>query len=464
MPHRRISFRGLALVVALVAGLLVGPATSTASAEGRRTIRGTINGADYRVELPERWNGTLVLFSHGYYPEFFAPDEIQLANREETSGWLLDHGYALAASNFKGKFGFAIEPALDDQIALLDWFNVNIGHPQRTISSGMSMGGAIATLLAEHNPGRVDGVVAMCSDINPSATWNQGLDVLFAVRTLLAPDAGIDLVKSKDPNVDTQTLTRVVAEAQATKEGRARLALAGALGGIPAWADAHNPAPTTLLDRLNAQAAWIGGAIVYGLGPDARADLERRAGGNPSFNVGVDYRRLLAKSHQRELAEQAYREAGLDLRSDVDKLQKAERIKPDARALIYMHRFTTVKGRMPAPVFTMHNTWDGGAMVEQEVWYAKQVRRNGDRDRLRQTYVDRGGHCGFSAADEIVALKAVETRIDTGRWPSTNPSRLNAAVREFPGPDLHKVLDFFRSTSVPMSPAFVQFTPPNPLR
>jgi hypothetical protein len=464
MAHRRFSLWGLALVAVLVTGLFGGLATSAAAVDGKRTIRGTIEGVKFRVEMPERWNGTLVLFSHGYYPDFFAPDDIEMANRPETATWLVDHGYAIAASEFNGKFGFTVEPALHDQIALLDWFDANIGHPRRTISSGMSMGGGIATLLSEHNPRRFDGVLAMCSDINMSATWNQGLDVLFAVRTLLAPDAGIELVKSPDPDVDTQTLTRVVTEAQATAQGRARLALAGALGGIPGWADAHNPAPTKLLDRLNAQSAWIAGAAVFGLGPTARADLEGRAGGNPSWNVGVDYRKMLANSHERQLAESAYREAGLSLKSDVDKLQAAERIRPDTSALLYMQRFTGVRGRTPAPVFTMHNTFDGGSMVEQEAWYGKQVRRNGDPDRLRQTYVDRGGHCGFSAAEEIVALKTLEAKIGTGRWPSTDPRRLNAAAREFPGPDLHKVLDFFRFTSVPMSPAFVQFTPHDPLR
>jgi pimeloyl-ACP methyl ester carboxylesterase len=453
----------LAIVAMLVAGLLTGPATSAAAADGRRSYTGTIGAAKYRVELPERWNGTLVLFSHGYYPPEFAPEETLLANRVETENWLLDHGYALAASDFTGKVGYVVKDAPRDQLALLDWFTANVGRPHRTISSGMSMGGDIAVLLAERNPGRVDGVLAQCAEFDGNGSWNTGLDITFAIKTLLAPDQGIELVKARDPVDSTNKLIAAVETAKSTKDGRARLALAAAFGAVPGWADAHAPAPTELVKRIEAQAAWLAGAYAWGIGPQGRADLEPRVGGNPSWNVGVDYGRLLARSGQRKLAEQAYRDAGLDLRADLDKLATAPRIRPDLGALADMYRDTIVRGTTPVPVLTMHNTDDGGAVVDQERWYAEQVRRNGDPSRLRQLYVNRGGHCAFSAADEVVALRGLETRINTGRWPDLSPNRLNATVAGF-APEYTKVLDFFKFTSEPMPPAFVNFTPPPFLR
>lgn len=464
MTHRRFSRRGLLLVAVLVAGLLGGSVTGSAlAADGRRSLTGTIGAATYRAELPERWNGTLVLFSHGYYPPGFAPEETLLANRVETETWLLDHGYAVAASDFTGKVGYVIKDAVHDQIALLDWFQANVGRPHRTISSGMSMGGEIATLVAERNPGRVNGVLAMCAEFDGNGTWNTGLDITFAIKTLLAPDKGIELVKARDPEASTNALMRAVEDAKSTKEGRARLALAGAFGAVPGWANAHGPAPTTLADRIQAQAAWLAGAYAWGVGPKGRADLEPRVGGNPSWNVGVDYARLFAKSGQKSLAEQAYREAGLDLRADLNRLAAAPRIRPDVFALAEMYRHTIVRGSTPVPVLTMHNTNDGGAVVDQERWYAVQVRRNGDPSWLRQVWVDRGGHCAFSAADEVVGLRTVEARLDSGHWPDTDPARLNAAAAGF-GPDYTKVLDYFKFSSEPMPPAFVSFTPPPFLR
>jgi hypothetical protein len=75
---------------------------------------GSIGGAQYRVEVPEHWNGTLLLWSHGLYPPGFLPDEIQLTNKPATKGWLLDHGYAVAASNFRTPDGWAVKEALGD--------------------------------------------------------------------------------------------------------------------------------------------------------------------------------------------------------------------------------------------------------------------------------------------------------------------------------------------------------------
>jgi hypothetical protein len=92
-----------------------------------------------------------------------------------------------------------------------------------------------------------------------------------------------------------------------------------------------------------------------------------------------------------------------------------------------------------------------------------EVRRAGDPSQLRQLYVERGMHCSFSAADEIVALRTLFERIDTGRWPDTSPRRLNEAAREL-GDGLQLVLDFGTFQDAPVPPAFTSFTPPEFLR
>ena len=58
--------------------------SGTAVATGRQTLTGTIGGADYRVELPQRWNGMLVLFSHGYWPTGFPRRGIWLGRSPST--------------------------------------------------------------------------------------------------------------------------------------------------------------------------------------------------------------------------------------------------------------------------------------------------------------------------------------------------------------------------------------------
>ncbi|UUV29852.1 DUF6351 family protein [Amycolatopsis roodepoortensis] len=452
------------LVTVLVAFLLgaLFTATPASAEEGWRTHEGAINGADYLVKVPKRWNGTLVLYSHGLYVEKWGkPERIWLATRPETETWLLEHGYALAASNYKGVFGHAIEEALTDQIALLDWFQATVGRPRRTLTSGMSMGAVISVKLAENNPGRFDGVLAQCGEYDTKGTWNSALDMLFALKTLLAPGADIDLVRPRDPEAAQAALEAVVAEAQKTEAGRARIALAGALGTIPGWALAHEPEPAAPADRLAQQALWVTGAYLYGYGPDARPEIEGRAGGNPSSNTGIDYRRQLARSTGLDLVRHAYRAGGVDLGADLDRLAAAPRISADPQAEAYLDRYAVARGTTPSPVLTAHTTGDGGAVAGQARWYGDQVRRNGDPGLLRQTYISRGGHCSFNAAEEIVLLRTLSSRADTGHWPSTEPRRLTAAATDL-GPAYRLVPELFDplAKEKAMPPLFTRFTPP----
>jgi pimeloyl-ACP methyl ester carboxylesterase len=447
------------LIIALVAGLLT--VGAPASAQQQQTYTGTIGGAEYRVEVPSNWNGSLLLYSHGYYPTDFAPYPIgtMLANRQfDTPEWLLEHGYALAASEFKGRYGYMVEHALRDQIALLDWFTANVGKPRRTISTGTSMGGAMAALLAERNPDRFAGVLAMCSEFDPQGTWNMALDVNFAVKTLLGEGKDIDLVRAKDPVASTQALQQAVEKARQDDKGRARIALAAAVGNIPGWYSPHAPEPTKPADRIDQQALWIYWAYIAGMGPGAgRVDLERRAGGNPSFNIGIDYRQQLARSSQRDAVKEAYETAKLDLDADLAALAKAPRVAPDPQAVHYMYRNGVVSGKSPVPVVTLHGTRDGGAVSDQEAWYAKQVDRP---DRLRQLFVNRGGHCGFSASEELTSLRTLLHKIDTGHWPDTSPAGLNTAAAGF-GAKYQNVFNLDDFTDKEMPPAFTRFTPAN---
>lgn len=131
--------------------------------------------------------------------------------------------------------------------------------------------------------------------------------------------------------------------------------------------------------------------------------------------------------------------------------------------MTYMYRYGVPKGSTPRPVITLHSVGDGGAVPDQERAYAELVARAGDPAQLRQLYVHRGMHCSFSAADEIVTLRALLARIDTGKWPAIDPAQLNAAVSGF-APQYHLVLDLGTFAKAPMPPAFTDHTPPHFLR
>jgi pimeloyl-ACP methyl ester carboxylesterase len=107
------------------------------------------------------------------------------------------------------------------------------------------MGGGIATRLAERYPRRIDGVLAISGVQDMQANLNRGLDVTFAVRTLLTDDQNLELVKAADPEHSVQVLQQAAAQALTTPEGRAKLALIGAVGGCrPGRAPTSRRRPT----------------------------------------------------------------------------------------------------------------------------------------------------------------------------------------------------------------------------
>ena len=84
---------------------------------------GVLNGAAYEIVVPEVWNGTLLLYSHGYRSAFPAPPEFEPvdSSAEPAPGWssgqrevgeaLLARGYALAGSAYAAN-GWAVEEGI----------------------------------------------------------------------------------------------------------------------------------------------------------------------------------------------------------------------------------------------------------------------------------------------------------------------------------------------------------------
>lgn len=90
------------------------------------------DGATFLIEVPSPWNGTLLLYSHGYVIPG-SPNPAQDVGDPATGAFLLSNGFALAGSSY-AHTGWAIQEALLDQIAVLDTFAVLVGTPSRTIA------------------------------------------------------------------------------------------------------------------------------------------------------------------------------------------------------------------------------------------------------------------------------------------------------------------------------------------
>jgi pimeloyl-ACP methyl ester carboxylesterase len=331
-----------------------------ARAAGAQTLTGVIDGAAYLIQVPENWNGALVLYSHGYVAPGQA-NPAQDVGDAITGQWLLSNGYALAGSSYS-QTGWALQQAFHDQIALLDFFDKTVGHPTRTIAWGHSLGGIITAGLVQRYPQRFDAALPMCGVLAGGVgTWNQALDSAFAFNLLLGGGA-LQVVHITNPGGNLTAAESDLAAAQATPQGRARLALAAALGDIPGWFSSTSPEPAP--DDFSAQEAnqflWEQ-QVDFPFAWALRAELEGRAGGNPSWNTGVDYRVQLAHSVDQQEVVALYKQAGLDLNADLRTLQKAPRISANPGAVAYLNRYITFNGEIDIPVLTAHHgRWAGG--------------------------------------------------------------------------------------------------------
>jgi pimeloyl-ACP methyl ester carboxylesterase len=418
--------RAFALRVLAGLALALGSIGGTAAAVGPVLDQASIGGAAYKIEIPANWNGSLLLYSHGYV----VPGEANPARDvgdPATGAFLLSQGYALAGSAYSTT-GWAVKEALHDQIALLDYFDKTYGIPKRTLAWGHSLGGMITAGLVQRDANRFAGALPMCGVLAGGVgVWNVGLDAEFVFKTLLAPGSSLQLVNITDPSANLQEAELLLTEAQATPQGQARLALMAAVGDLPGWFVPGSPEPPrgAFAARELNQFLWdqqVDFPFLFAF----RAELEGRAGGNPSWNSDVNYARQLARSINRDEVRALYVSAGLDLQQDLATLAAAPRIGASPSAVDYLTENIVFNGDLGGlPVLTIHTTGDGLVLNQDEQAYARIA---DERGLLRQAFVHRAGHCTFTPAETIAALKALVRRLDTGFWSGVDPAALNAAA------------------------------------
>ena len=429
--------------------------SSPAPAQPTPTDRtGKIGAASYEIVTPADWNGTLFLYSHGYVAPGSA-NGAQAAPSGEARTWLTSHRYAIAGSSYSST-GWALEDAFKDQMALLDFFTAHVGKPKRVIAWGASLGGIVTAGLVQLHPDRFAGAMPLCGVLAGGiATWNSELDAAYAFKTLLAPSSVLQVVHVTNPEANGKLANQLLNAAAATPQGKARLALVAALIDLPGWFDPRlaEPASTDYAARVQAQIEWES-RVDFNFAFRYRAELEKRAGGNPSWNAGVDYGRLLASSPDQAEVQALYRDAGLDIQRDVRTLNAGASIKADPRAAAYLDRFISFDGNLGVPTLSMHTTGDGLVIAPNENAYRQVVTGAGKQDALRQVFVHRAGHCTFSMAETIAALQVLLRRLDTGSWDDAalQPAALNSVALD-QGPAANKFFGFA------LDPSFVAYEP-----
>ena len=158
----RALVRVLALCCAMVS---TWPASARAPSPETGVEVGDLEGAAWRLDMPQQWNHGLVVFFHGH-----ATAPVTFNGKQRASPMfdpMLRAGFAVLQSAYSGT-GWAVEEGSADTERLRRWFVAKHGKPRRTFAVGMSMGGALTVLALETQPQAYDGGLSLCGAIEPS--------------------------------------------------------------------------------------------------------------------------------------------------------------------------------------------------------------------------------------------------------------------------------------------------------
>ena len=126
---------------------------------------GILNGAPYRIDVPDGWNHSLVVFYHGYAEQ---PVTFHLAERVISQQQpFLDRHYAILQSAYS-QTGWALQQAYPETESLRRYFSKKYGAPHETYVAGLSMGGELVSITLELNPKPYVGGLDLCGSVGPT--------------------------------------------------------------------------------------------------------------------------------------------------------------------------------------------------------------------------------------------------------------------------------------------------------
>ena len=120
---------------------------------------GELNGAPFKVVVPESWNSGNVFFHvHGWRPAD-APHEADLDLEDPFYQTILDSGWVIGRTAFREN-GVDHDAHTEELYKLKSWIEENIGAVETLILEGESTAGTLVLRIAERDPDLADGVIA----------------------------------------------------------------------------------------------------------------------------------------------------------------------------------------------------------------------------------------------------------------------------------------------------------------
>ena len=370
---------------------------------GAKAHSGMLGRSAYQVEIPDKWNGELVLYAHGFAG--FGTEVSVQTPPAALRRYMIDQGFAWAASSY-AENGYVPGIGADDTLALKEKFVADFGEPKRTYIAGASMGGNVVALALENHANEYDGGLSICGammgvgQIDYLVSWVAAAEYTSGLKFPIG-EPGANLAP-----VFLQQLPRELGgpENPTAKGEQFRSIMKNLTGGERPFFEEG------FLDQYMVN---FGLAL---LDPE-RKGLVQRAGTNANHTYDID--------DGLGLSDAQVNEGVRDFAAD-----------PSARNAEAHPDMVLTTGKISDPLLTLHNTGDLFVPISMEQDYKKAVASAGKSDLLVQRAIRDGGHCQFSADELTTAFADLVAWVRDGKKPKGEDlsGDLMEAGREFTNP------------------------------
>jgi dienelactone hydrolase len=354
-----------------------------AALAGARAFFGQYEGGLYKIEIPDAWNGELVLYAHGYVPNQGAQGSALRVGNSPIREHLIKEGYAWAASSYRCN-GYVPGQGLLDTMALTDLFTkANGGRtPQRVYLTGTSMGGHV-TLLGMHEfPTSFAGGLAMC----PAGP--ELFDFFAATAGAAEVITGVQATLDTMP-ADVAKMNAILGKApDYTEKGRQLASVEIQISG--------GPRPFAM-EGLASGGRFAGninpGALAGSKTPSSRAVMTTQVKYAIDEGLGITAEALNKGARRKTLDAEIRNPTG-----PYDELVPFD-------------------GKLERPTLTMHGTGDLFVPIFLEQTLKRAVVAAGKESLLAQRIYRIAGHCGFSQPEMIKAFDDLVAWVQKGTKP-----------------------------------------------
>ncbi len=378
---------------------------------GATALWGVHTRAGYRIEVPDNWNGDLVVWAHG-----FRGTGLELTvDDHPLRALLIPLGYAWAASSYS-RNDYDVATGVQDTHALVQRFNGLVGNPEKVYITGASMGGHITAVSIEQYGGTYDAALPICGVLGDYALFDYFLDFNVAAQQLGTGMSAFPVDPARYIGLTVPAIKAALEAApgawpfvlNADGENLKNLTELRSGGVRPNFDEAFafwNSIPT----------ATGPGNFLFNLG--LGDGTLPRAPGVAVDNIGVIY----------QFDEDPALTPGERLLNDTIVRVSAD---PQGPAPNGLAQVPVIQGDIDIPVLTLHNLGDLFVPVLNEIEYASRVAANGKSHLLVQRAIRGVQHCEFTPAEFSTAFLDLVTWVEFGVRPEGDDWLDPAAVAD----------------------------------